>query len=325
MAQWSAEQEGNYFNSLYVLLLEEARMSFKRIGYNLKINNKTAAKLYRAALREKVLFPPLLRLKSFPNLQEYTYFLKFKNAASVYEKFKEDPRIVYQCVCSGAFDLMIVATERIDVSMENGFEYIVLSGPRGDFVFNKVERRSMYTYFDEFENFLRSGDFVPSEIVVPERGELPWDDLDLALFRLLKHDLRMKYSEIIKCLGLSKSTFYPRLDKVLGNCTVWTRYYPKGYPNYNGYFILFRTKHEKQLTEKLKKIPVHCFILKVKSWVYAYILIEKDLIQRTFLDLLRLMQSSGFVEEYRYSVPLFHWNREWTTQELRRHSPHHKE
>jgi len=128
-------------------------------------------------------------------------------------------------------------------------------------------------------------------------------------------------SEIIRYLGLSKSTFYPRLDKVLGSCTVWTQYYPKGYSHYNGYFVLFRTNHEKQLVEMLKKIPVHCFILKVKSWIYAYIMVEKNLIQRIFLDLLRLMQSSGFIKEYRYSIPLFHWNREWTTQEPIHHSP----
>ncbi len=284
-------------------------MSFVDIGNNLGINNKTAAKLYRMALREEVLFPPLLRLKSFPNSREYTYFVKFKDATSVYEKLKEDKRVVYQCVCAGAFDLMVIASEKIDISMEYGFEYIVLSGPRGDFIFNKVERKSMNTYIGEVYHFLREGDFIPSEIAPPVRKDLPWDDLDWALFNLLKHDVRIKYLDIIRCLNLSKSTFYPHLHKVLENCTVWTRYYPRSYSQYNEYFVLFKTNHEEQLVERLKEIPVHCPIFKVKSWIYACIVVEKELIQRTFLDLLRSMQSSGFIEEYRYSVPLFHWKR----------------
>ena len=299
-------------------------MSFVDIGKNLQINNKTAAKLYRMALREEILFPPLLRLKSFPNSREYTYFVKFKDPASVYKKFKNDPRVVYQSVCAGVFDLMVIASEKIDISMEHGFEHIVLSGPRGDFIFNKVERKSMNVYIEEVYHFLREKNFVPSELVSPVREGLSWDDLDWALFNFLKHDVRMKYIDIIKCLKMSKSTFYPHLNTVLENCTVGTRYYPKSYSHYNEYFLLFKTNHEEQLVEQLKKIPVHCPIFKVKSWIYADVMIEKELVQRTFLDLLRSMQSSGFIEEYRYSVPLFHWNREWTTQELHHHSPRRK-
>jgi hypothetical protein len=296
-------------------------MNYLKIGNNLQINNKTAAKLYRWALRDEVMSPPFLRLKSFSNFQEYTYFLKYKDATSVFEKLKNDPRVIYQCVCSGAFDLVVIASERIDVSMEPGFEYIVLSGPRGDYIFNKVEKKSMNVYLDEFQSFLRSGDFVTSEIVPPVKDELLWDDLDWALFRLLKNDARMKYVNIIQCLGLSKSVFYDHLNTVMENCIAWTPFYPKSYSKYNGYFILFRTNHENQLIEKLKELPVLCPIIKVKSWIYAYTMIEKKLAQVDFINLLRVMQSSGFIEEYRYSVPIFHWNRTWTTQESRRHSP----
>jgi len=324
MPKWSREQIEAYYYSLYLLLLEEARMNFSKIGNNLEINDKSAAKLYRWALREEVLFPPRLRLKSFPNSQEYVYFLKFRNALPVFEKLKNDPRVIYESVCSGAFDLMVIADKRIDFSMENGFEYFILSGPRSDFVYNKVERRSMNEYFDEFQTFLKSEDFVRSEIITPARGELLWDDLDLSLFRLLKHDVRMKYVEILRCLGLFKAVFYEHLRNVMESCTVWTPYFPNGYPNYDEYFFLLRTAHENQLVERLKKIPVHCPIFKVNSWIYAYIMIERDFLQRTLFDVLNLMLSLGFIEEYRYSIPIYHWKQTWTTQDLRHHrSPHH--
>jgi len=323
MPKWSREQIEAYYYSLYLLFLEEARMNFSKIGRNLEINDKSAAKLYRWALKDEVMSPPFLRLKSFPNFQEYAYFLKYKDAAFVLEELKNDPKVIYQCVCSGAFDLMLITNERIDVSMEQGFEYIILSGPRSDFMYNKIEKRSMSLFLDEFQSFLRDSNFITSKIVSPEREEFFWDDLDWALFKLLKNDLRMKYIEIIRCLDLSKSVFYDRLHNVMEKCTVWTPFYPKGYSNYNPYYVLFRTNHENQLVRKLKEIPVHCPILKVRSWICACIFLEKDVPHIKFLDLLRSMQSSGFVEEYRYSVPLFHWNRKWTTQDFQDHSPHH--
>jgi len=327
MPKWSRRQIEAYYYSLYLLLLEEARMSFTKIGNYLGINNKSAAKLYRMALKEEVLFPPYLRLKSFPNFQEYIYFLKFRNAFSLFEKLKNDQRVIYESVCSGAFDLMVIANERIDFSMEHGFEYFILSGPRSDFIYNKVEKKSMDQYFAEFQDFLKNEDFIKSEIKSPTREKLLWDDLDLALFKLLKHDLRMRYIKILRCLDLSKSVFYDHLHNVTEKCAVWTPYFPKNYPNYDEYFVLFKTSHENQLVDELKKTPVHCPIFKVKGWVYAYIMVEREFSQRVLFDTLNLMLSSGFVEEYRYSVPIYQWGRTWTTQDFRHHhSPrsHHK-
>lgn len=286
-------------------------MSFLEIGKTMNINNKTAAKFYRWALREELMLPPFLRLNSFPNYEEYVYFVKYKDAASVFEKLKADPRIIYQSMCGGAFDLMVMASEKIDVSTEDGFESVFLSGSRSEFIFNKVERKSMYSYIDEFCEFLKCGRFIRSKIIFPEREELVWDELDWSLFHLLKYDARRKYLDIIKRLGLrSKSLFYEHLNKVLESCTIWTPYFPKRYRNYNEYFVLFKTDHESQLVEKLKGIPVHCPIFKVKGWIYAYIRTEKEVLQLDFFKLLKLMQTSGFIKEYRYSVPVLYWNRE---------------
>lgn len=311
MARMSIDQMEAYAYRLYLLLLEEARMPFVEIGKILDINNKTAAKFYRWALREELMLPPFLRLNFFPNYQEYVYFLKFKDTASVFEKLKGDPRVIYQSVCGGSFDLMVMASEKIDVSTEEGFESIFLSGSRSDFIFNKVEIKSMQSYIDEFCQFLKSGNFIRSKITFPVRGELAWDDLDWCLFDLLKYDARRKYLDVIKRLNLrSKSLFYEHLNKVLESCTVWTPYFPKRYKNYNEYFVLFKTNHESQLVEKLKAIPVHCPIFKVKDRIYAYIRTEKELLQLEFFRLLKLMQTSGFIEKYRYSVPILYCDRE---------------
>ena len=181
----------------------------------------------------------------------------------------------------------------------------------------------MNEYFTEFQDFLKNEDFIRSEIESSVREELSWDDLDLALFKLLKHDLRMKYVKILRCLGLSKSVFYDHLRNVMENCAVWTPYFPKGYPDYNEYFVLFKTAHENQLVENLKKIPVHCPILKVKGWVYAYIMIEGEFSQRVLFDTLNSMLCSGFIEEYRYSVPIYQWKRTWATQDFHHHHSLH--
>jgi hypothetical protein len=286
-------------------------MPFLDIGKYMNINNKTAAKFYRWALREELMLPPFLRLNTFSDCQEYVYFVKFKDAASVFERLKEDRRVVYQSVCGGAFDLMVVSSEKIDLSTEDGFESVFLSGSRSDFIFNKVEIKSMQEYIDGFCTFLESGRFVRSKVTFPQRGELGWDELDWSLFHLLKYNARRKYLEVIRTLGIrSKSLFYQHLDKVLGSCTAWTPYFPKRFTNYNEYFVLFRTDYENQLVEKLKEMPVHCQIFKMKNWIYAHIRTEKGLLQLDFFKLLKLMQTSGFINEYRYSVPVLYWNRE---------------
>ncbi len=325
MPKWSRKQIENYYYSLYLLLLEEARQNFSQIGRDLNINYKSTAKLYRMALSEEVFSPPFLRLNTFPNYSEYAYFIKFKDVQLIFSKMTEDPRVVYVSHCSGAFDLVVIAREKIDFSMEHGFEYFVLSGPRSDFIYNKVERRSFEDYFSEFQDFLNKRDFTRSKLTFRTREELTWDDLDLSLFRLLKHDLRMKYVKILKGLGLSKTVFYDHLRNVMDKCIVWTPYYPHGYSNYNGYFVLFKTDHEKQLVDKLKGIPVHCPILKVENWIYAYIMLEKEFLQNIFFNVLYSMSTSGFIEEYKYSIPISHWNKIWTIQDFPHRSRYQKE
>jgi hypothetical protein len=325
MPKWSREQIENYYQSIYLLLLGEPRQNFSKIGRNLKINDKSAAKLYRWAVNEKVLFPPFLRLNTCPNYVEYTYFIKFKDTQPTFLKMTEDPRVVYASHCSGAFNLMIIAQEKIDFSMEQGFENFVLSGPHSDFIYNEVEKKSMDEYFAEFTNFLNRREFIKSELTFPVRNKLIWDDLDFSLFRLLKNNIRTKYVDILRCFGLSKSVFYDHLHTIMDTCTAWTPYYPHGYSSYNGYFILFKTDHEKQLVKKLKGIPVHCTVLKVDKWIYAYILLEKDFLQNTFFEILNLMTMSGFIEEYKFSIPISHWNRTWTIQDFPHHSQRQKE
>lgn len=283
----------------------------------MKINRKSVAKLYRWALDEKVLYPPRLRLNVFPNCQEYVYFLKFRNAFQAFERLKNESRVIYETICSGVFDLMVIASEKIDFSMEHGFEYFILSGPRGDYLYNQVDKKSMGDYLNELQVFLNTQAYIKSEIVTPLREEFVWDELDLALFKLLKQDLRTKYVDILKCFGFSKSVFYDHLHSVMERCSVWTPYFPRGYPNYNEYLTLFKTDHEEQLIEQLKKIPVHCPILKVDGWIFAYIMVERDFLQHSFFEVLNTMQTSGFIEEYKYSIPIYHWKQPFTTQDLR--------
>jgi len=323
MPKWSRKQVEDYYNSLYLLFLEEARQNFSKLGRNLKIVDKSAAKLYRWALSEGVLFPPFLRLNVHPNYQEYTYFLRLQNPLPIFEKFKTDSRVVYESICSGAFDLVVMTTEKIDFSMEEGFKGYILSGSRSDFMYNRVERRSAQDYIDSFHDFLNKKDFIESEIKTPVREEFTWDTLDRDLFWLLKHDFRTKYIDIIRCFGLSKTIFYEHLRNVMERCTVWTPYYPRGYSNYNEFFILFKTEHESQLIEQLKKTPVHCPILKILDTVVSHFLVEKDLRQVELLKLLTSMQSQGFIKEYILSIPIYHWEQEWTIQDFRHRSPHH--
>ena len=58
----------------------------------------------------------------------------------IFEKLQNDPRVIYESICSGAFDIVLMTTEKIDFSMECNFKGYVLSGPRSDFIYNKVER-----------------------------------------------------------------------------------------------------------------------------------------------------------------------------------------
>ncbi len=68
--------------------------------------------------------------------------------------------------------MMIITESKIDFSMEDGVEEFLLSGPRGDFMYNRVDKVSMSTFFSEFYDFLKAGDFSPSQIEPSQREEL---------------------------------------------------------------------------------------------------------------------------------------------------------
>lgn len=310
MSKLSVEQLEAYAYRLYLLLQEESRANFTSFGKYLDIDKRTARKVYNWAVNVGLILIPSMRLNIFSNYDENVYFLKVRSSTPLFERLKHVRPVIYEAICGGAFDLMVMTTEEIDFLRYREFESVFFNGKRSDFISNMVELKSMESYIGDFDNFLRTGDFTKSTLSFPVRGELKWDDVDWSVFWSLKYDARKKYLDVLKQTGLrSKAMFQQHLNNVLGACTTFTQYYPKRYGNYNEYFFLFKTRHEEQLIEKFKGLPVFCPIFKVKDRVYAYIKVESQYLQLNFFKLLHLMQKSGFIDEYKYSVPILSWYR----------------
>jgi DNA-binding Lrp family transcriptional regulator len=298
----------SYIEKIHELLLDEdPRIPFRHIGRILKIYSKTASRLYRRALIEKILFPPMLRPRICIDYTEYVYLIKGENIQYLFERLKKDHRVEYVTWCQGHFDLLLIANERIDLTVEKEFKSIVLSGKRGDYFYPNFRPRNLYTVLEEINTFLDKKSFQPSELSSEtlERGT-EWGEREEKLFRYLKNNVRRTFIEIQRELDISR-TLLLKLYSQIKKYTILTQpYYPKGYDSYVGYYLVMETENENQLVHLLGMLPSHSAFFKVKGSIVGYVNIEKSL-SHEILHLMTKMETTGFVSSIKFALPIYYW------------------
>lgn len=308
MPPLSKEAKDRYIEEMHELLTGDyPRMPFRHIGKHLKIYSKTASSIYKEALEEKILFPPMLRPKICTDYTEYVYLINGENIQLLFERLKKDARVEYVTWCQGHFDLLLITNERVDLSVEKEFRSIVLSGERGNYFYPSVKRRDFSTVLKEINTFLEKGEFQPSELLfdLDKRGD-KWTEREEKIFRYLKNDVRRKFTTIQKELDISR-TLLLKCFSVIRKHTILTQpYYPKGYDTYVGYYLVIKTEYERQIVDLLGMLPSHSAFFNVKDSIIGYVNAEKSL-SHEILHLMTKMTTTHFVSSIAFAVPIYYW------------------
>jgi phage pi2 protein 07 len=300
----------SYIEKIHELLLDEnPRIPFRHIGRILKIYSKTASRLYRRALIEKILFPPMLRPRICIDYTEYVYMINAKSIESLFERLKKDHRVEYVTWCQGQFDLLLITNERIDLTVEEEFKDIVLGGEREDYIYPEIKHGDYRTSLKEINEFLDKKEFQLSKIVTePRKRGNEWSDREERLFRYLKNDIRKTFIKIQKELGISRTLLLECYSRVRKHTIVTVPYYPMGFDGYTKFYIVMQTDYEQQAVDLLGRFPCYSAFFKARSLI-GYVSIEKDLVYE-FFCLMSKMTSTGFVKNLIFSVPFYYYSRD---------------
>lgn len=244
MPPLSKEKKAGYIEKIRELLLKKnSRIPFRYMAKRLKIYNKTASRIYKEALKEKILFPPMLRPKVCVDYKEYVYFINGKDIQALFDKLEEDPRVEYVTRCLGHFDLLIIANERIDLTVEEEFKNVILGGEKGNYIYPDVEVGDYYTAFKEINEFLDKGEFQPFELTteIGKRGD-EWLEREEGLFRYLKNDVRRKFTTIQRELDISRTLLLQCYSRIKKHTVVTVPYYPGGFTRYTKFYVVMQTQ-----------------------------------------------------------------------------------
>lgn len=290
-------------------------MPFKQISRKLKIYSKTASRLYNEAVRDGILFPPMVRPKICTDYIEYVYIINTKNTRLLFEKLQEDSRVEYMAWCQGTFDLIIITNERIDVTVEEEFKSLVLSGERGNYIYPDMKYGDYCSTLKEINEFLDKNLFQSSKLPVEigTRGN-EWSEREEKLFRYLKNNGRRIFVIIQERLDVSRTLLLACYSRMRKHTIITIPYYPKGYDQYTNFYLIVETEYEQQFVDLLGKLPCQSAFFKVKNYIVALISSEKDS-TKEILNLMSKMLSTGFVESLIFSVPLYYYSRDEPTQE----------
>ena len=185
MPPLSKEKKAEYTEKIRQLLLKKnLRIPYRYMAKKLKIYSKTASRTYKEALSEKVLFPPMLRPKVCLDYREYVYLINGKDVQALFDKLEKDPRVEYITRCLGHFDLLIITNESIDLTIEEEFKNVVLSGEKENYIYPEVKRGDYHTTFNEINKFLNKKAFLPSKLPfeIGKRGD-EWSEREERVFR----------------------------------------------------------------------------------------------------------------------------------------------
>ncbi|MBU7014051.1 MAG: winged helix-turn-helix transcriptional regulator [Theionarchaea archaeon] len=311
MSRLTEPQKADIRLSIYEQLVQDERISLTSISRKLGLARNTVTSHYNHMIDHEILFPPGLRLKMFQDLKEYVYFMQFDKPMRVFQELEGNPRVIFQCLTSGAFDLIVFTDSPMDFESHPSHKETVLEGFRGDYSFTHVTHTTYRDVFDEFKKNLQEEKLEPGFLStdLPSR-KIVWTDLEWRLFYDLKYNMRRTFTEIVKKHKISKWLFYQSYDRVKENCIVTVPYYPEGASMYADFYLLLKTDYEKGLSDFLLQLPCTGLTFKVENHLVAWVNILRSSSFTEFFGILHWMQDNGIAEDLKYVLPIYQNRRE---------------
>jgi len=307
LSRLSEAQKMEIYYQIYEQLLQDERVSLAKMSRNLGLARNTVSSHYHTMIENEILLPPALRLKMFKDLREYVYYLRFDKPMQVNQELEHNPKVVYHCVTSGAFDMVVTTYSPVDFESHPKFKGCLLSGPRSDIYFPApISRDSYEVAFQKIQKTLQEEDLKRSSIPMefPKR-EIIWSDLEWELFYDLKHDTRRTFTEIVKTHDISKWLFYRAYERIRQNCIRIVSFFPKKRLNYSDFYFIFKTDYEQALADLFMQLPCNSMIWRVDDRMVAWINIVRTFSFKRFFGLLHWMDDHGIIEDLKYALAFF--------------------
>ena len=300
-------QKMEIYYSIYEELLQDERISLTSMARKLSLARNTVTSHYNYMIENEILLPPSMRLKMFEDLREYVYFLTFEKPMRVYQELEKNPEVVYHCLTSGAFDMVVITESPIDFESHPNYKGCLLHGPRSDCHFPpKISRDTYEEAFTKIEKQVHEDEIKPAPLPMefPPRT-IVWTDLEWKLFYDLKYNMRRTFTEIVKRHGISKWTFYKSYERIKENCIKLVSFYPRERPNYSDFYFIFKTDYQKALTDLFLQFPCSSMIWQVGNRLVAWINILRTFPFKDFFGLLHWMDDHGITEDMVYALPVY--------------------
>jgi DNA-binding Lrp family transcriptional regulator len=271
----SQEDRERDYRAIYEVFHENPRAFKKEIANLLHIRPSSANNRIRKAIELGYMSKSQIRLRSFANLMEYTYFLNCKNPSEFFSEFVDNEKIVYHALMSSCANMWVVSREELDLDCRK-----VVGGPRSDYLISYAPNHSWETATQKM--WKKVGDFNPKDyepqgfIKSHWNETIEWDSEYEALFREFNYDLMKPIDPIIKKYLIS----WGKVDKWMKNlskyCTIITGYYPGGISSYDPYLFMLETDYEDFIVNLFSELPTSSLFFKVSNKLFLLAYVKRE-------------------------------------------------
>lgn len=297
---------------LFTLLVSNPRIPKIRISKHFGVNAKTGELWLEAAVRKRVLIPPVVRKRSFVNLREYFTFLRTRNPHEVYEGLKGRPDISYFSVQTGFANLQIISKNPLEFNKDT-----VLSGPRSDYYVTIPQRISTESSVKQIEKKTRSittdGEKF-SRILSPlifHDTAYDWDELDELFYRELSDDLRKPLGRVLKKTGSYRNRMWNwiKTRDIFGQTIIM--YFPQGESSYllSQYYI--DTNYDSLMIDIFSSLPTSTVFYRVGDRLivnlYLPFLANSEKPRSIVKETLEVLCKKELVQGYTNSIVEYHY------------------
>jgi hypothetical protein len=306
MGRLSPRQRYRLYRLIYEVYMKNPRIKLYELAKYLGVVRNTAADHKKRAYEQKILFPPQLRLKMFAEVKEYVYALKADNAFRVYEELKSDPRVCYQVLCRGRFDLLVTTSFPLDDN-EIPHSEIAIGGSRSNYIIPFIPDIDFRISLERMQKKVRTESISSStwDVTYPHR-DIIWTNRDWDIFQLLRNDVSTKYTRLAAQVPMHYDTFSDSLERIFANTAMYVPYYPKGYDWYVKWILMAKSHYEYFLIDLLSCIPCTTVIYKVADWLIAHIKVAGDK-SGDFLRFFYGLENQGYMDMFDIASPALYW------------------
>jgi hypothetical protein len=248
---------------IFSILEENPRIPKTQIARRFRVNPKTAELWYDAAIKKRIIIPPVFRRKSYKNFREYFYFVKTKDPHSLYKELQNWEDIMYMSVHTGFPDFQIIARRPLSLDYD-----IALSGERSDYY---VSTPKDHTFVDAIQNILdKLSDLkkikeFPSPLMIREEDYVEWDDKDESIFNALTNNVRKPWIQVLKESGAYKDKIMKwfRRRNEFGDTHIM--FFPQGESSYQLSLFMVETEYDWLLIDIFSELPTSSVFYRLRN------------------------------------------------------------